>query len=647
MIVKRMASPLAEVKFVTGEIRKLIEGGASSEEIAVIAPEIEIYWPLLSFSFSEEGILSNKDLTCRLQSIPAVAWWISRIRLALSSFEYSDLESANYLMNPEVRIRFEKFEALYKKIIGSEDLDRNDEVRKAFSSSVSAEQNLSASEFLGFIAGFWHEGVLVEHLESVMREILKNTQHGMSFQLSAWFFWLEQIVSKMEMKVASGHRDGVQILNLSMADQSSLKYRFFIGLSENNFKPKKFSLISPKEVEKIYTDLGMHLSHQEQSQLEFEMRWLLSKKGSIDFLSFPMTDEKGQECSPHRIWMEAGGETHHVVDEPSLTRHDLLQLQDEGLQMKMRGVDSDEIPTRIRQIKKDLGLDETEDSFALMKGPSSFPSLSPSSLESYHHCAFKFAAEKIFGLLDPAEADLDSSYMTMGNLVHGLFEKLTLPPRRFDYSEAEISSMLEEIYTRISRQMKERGEFAGDPNFWPPLKNRILKIGQKFLEYEKSIQSELVEVVATEKKFSFEYEDIKWRGGIDRIDQIKGLGYVLYDYKSKNKDFEFKKWVTEKKLQLGFYAWALEKGFIEGLNPSMVAGAQYYIYKNFEKKGVDPTAPEAQKSLAEFYEKLETDMGVMKEALRAGLFPARPLDPEKTCQYCRWSQICRAQHLMT
>ncbi len=655
---RRMTSPLAEVKYVTAEIRKLLDSGVQANEVAVIAPEVEAYWPLLQFYLSEEGILANKDQTCRLQSIPVVTWWMSRIRLAISKFEYSDLENANYIMKPDVNIRFEKFEALFKRILESEDLARNSLVQKAFQRSFSSDQLLSLTEFLGFIASFWHENTSVEHLENLMREILQNartnTRQDISLQLGTWIFWLEQILAKMEIKVSSGYRNGVQVLNLSMSDQPALKHRFFLGLSENNLKSKKVMLISPQEIEKIFTDLGFHLSHHEQSQLDFELRWLLMQENVKNDLCFPMTELSGQEATPHRVWMENGGEKHHHVDDPDQTRHDLLQNQDDIVKVQERGFSLQDSQAKLVQIEKDLQLAITlaeEDYFPLQKQIQ----LSPSSLESFHNCPFQFAASKVFRLLDPAEADLDSSSLTTGNLVHGLFEKLTgfqnnsntdTVQRRFDYSEEEIGQFLEEIYNKISQGMSERGEYVGDRAFWPSLKKKVTKIGQRFLEYEKSIATPIVKVVEQEKKFSFEYEKIQWRGAIDRIDQIQGQGLVVYDYKPKNKSFEPKKWSEDKKLQLGFYAWAISRGLIQDLQDVEVVGAQYYIYKNFEKKGIDPTDADHAKLLTEFYSLLESDIQVMSAALLKGNFPAKPLDEDKTCEYCRWSQICRAPHLM-
>lgn len=643
--LRRLTSPLAEVKYVTAEIRQLLDQNIEAKEIAIIAPEIESYWPLLQFYFTEEGIPLHKDSTFRLQTVPNISLWMSRIRLAVQNFKYTDLENANYTFETEVHIRYEKFEALFKQLLDVEDLNRNSLIQKSFYRNLSLQQTLSSIEFLAFICSYWKEESSVEHLELVMKEVLKNIRTEISFQLESWIFWLEQIIAKSEIKYSAGLRDGVQLLNLSMADQLQLKYRYFLGITEANFKHKKISLISPKEVEKVYTDIGFHLTHQEQSHLEFELRWLLKQNSQKDELLFPMTEISGQETSPHRIWMELLNQRQHSVDIPGVTRHDELQTQNAQDILVERGIEKQSATIYLRQLKKDQAEADQlleEDLFPIEKQIQ----LSPSALESYQNCPFQFAASRIFKLIDPAEADLDSSYMTVGNLVHALFETLTEEPRRYDFTETELENILNTKYEKIKIFMSENGEYIGDQSFWTPLRNRLVKIGQRFLQYEKSQQTSLIQTKKTEQKFSFNYEGIQWRGAIDRIDQIQGKDLIVYDYKPKNKNYEFAKWEKNKKLQVGFYAWAIQKGLIEDLHDAAVIGAQYYIYRNFEKKGIEATDPDGKVKLAEFYLKLEKDISVMSEELKMGNFPAKPLDETETCQYCRWSHICRAPHLL-
>jgi len=643
--LRRLTSPLAEVKYVTSEIRQLLDQNIEAKEIAIIAPEVESYWPLLQFYFAEEGIPLHKDVTFRLQAIPNISLWMSRIRLAVQNFKYTDLENANYTFETEVHIRYEKFEALFKQLLDVEDLNRNALIKKSFYRDLSSEQRLSSIEFLAFISSYWKEESSVEHLELVMKEVLKNLRTEIHFQLESWIFWLEQIIAKSEIKYSTGVRDGVQLLNLSMADQLQLNYRYFLGITEANFKQKKISLITPKEVEKVYTDIGFHLIHQEQSHLEFELRWLLKQNSLKDELLFPMTEVSGQETSPHRIWMELLNQKQHPVDIPGLTRHDELQTQVAEDILTERGIEKLSAVSCLRQIKKDQAdFDQllAEDYFPIQNQIQ----LSPSALESYQNCPFQFAASRIFKLIDPAEADLDSSYMTVGNLVHALFETLTEEPRRFDYTDSEIEDILNAKYEKIKIFMAENGEYIGDQSFWTALRNRLVKIGQRFLQYEKSQQTSLIQTKKREQKFLFEYKGIKWRGAIDRIDEVQGKDLIVYDYKPKNKSYEFSKWDKNKKLQVGFYAWAIEKGLIEDLKDAAVIGAQYYIYRNFEKKGIEATDPDGKTKLSEFYLKLENDISTMSEELKLGNFPAQPLDEAETCQYCRWSQICRAPHLM-
>src|SRR5690606_15650407 len=60
---------------------------------------------------------------------------------------------------------------------------------------------------------------------------------------------------------------------------------------------------------------------------------------------------------------------------------------------------------------------------------------------------------------------------------------------------------------------------------------------------------------------------------------------LVVDYKtSHDSGKNFDNWIKRNQLQLGFYAWVVDRGFVEGLSPGQVGGAVTFSYKRFEKR---------------------------------------------------------------
>src|SRR5207253_3031441 len=59
----RLSGMLAEVKSTCSQIRAWLEAKVPPSQIAVIAPDIEMYWPVLSAYLEQEGIPFQKDLS--------------------------------------------------------------------------------------------------------------------------------------------------------------------------------------------------------------------------------------------------------------------------------------------------------------------------------------------------------------------------------------------------------------------------------------------------------------------------------------------------------------------------------------------------------------------------------------------------------
>ncbi len=630
----RFTGPLAEIKFLTLEIRKLLESGVPADAIAVIATDIESYWPMLEVFFKEEGIPYSKEGTYRIQSLPLVHWWLSRLRVASHSYEYPDLETSAFQNSP-LSLRFEKFSALFSNILDHEDLARDSSVLKAMTDESIPKEPIDLKYFIGVLTRLWPNEAPVAHFEMVLKELLSVNDSELKLKFIHWLFWLEQIVSKMELHRSSGNREGVQIISLSSADSVVFTHRFFLSLTESSFKGNGSQLVSSPEVEKIFRDTGFQLSSPETSAAQFQLEWLASQTHTNDYFLFPMTNFSGAMESPHPLWMQKSNNEKILITIPFANRLDSIMSQPSVEKLVQATHWTQQLSeSRALQMHERILQDCGEQALPPMV-LKEMPTLSASQFERYFQCPFKFAAGKLFHLLDEAQVDLDPDQRSLGSIVHKLFERLSFEPRKYDYEKSEICSMLDEISKKF---------ILGDPRLWPPLREKYTQLAFRFLKFEKETAVTRKLTSHRELKFKKSIDEFQWSGSLDRVDEQNDGTVVIYDYKSSDKSFGVKTWIAKNHLQLAFYAWLIKNHHIEELSGKTLTGALYYVYRDFKLRGVHPEEPKEQEALKENIFQIEQKMEILKSALKKGEFAPKPLTL-KECERCQWSQLCRAPHL--
>jgi ATP-dependent helicase/nuclease subunit B len=634
---KRFSGVLSEIKAAVEQTREWLDLGVTAERIALIAPDIEKYWPLLQPLLSAEGIPAAKDVTSRLQSLPAVAQWLSRLRLGARDVRYADLENALFPADQSNSLRFEEFYSLFAELMGAEDLKRHPMIEKAFQEQFSLQDEITRDEWLGSSLRCWPGKQNLEALEICFREILTNTEANLKMRVASWIHLLEQIIAKKEIRIVKAERSGVQLANLSSGDSLFITHRIFLGMTESMLKTSASSLLSPKEILTISSQLGFALEHPELSSLEFDLAWLSENRSVNSLYFYPQTGFSGGAEAPSALWLKRAEGSSSELSYPRKLRWDSL-LQSESFP-------SETLLGRKIEIKSPL-------------------QLSPSSIESYRKCAFTFASQKLFRLQDLPVMDLDVDRRTRGSLAHALLEKLGVEPRRFDWSSEELDQILETL-----KESLHLGKV--DSFIWAGLKERHIRLARKFLNFEKEWIQHFpqTKILAREKDFEFYWDTQekktaksgKWkiRGRMDRID-VDALGnLVLIDYKLTAGDYKnHPKWLEKNQLQLALYMLALEEGVIEGFDTAQVIGAFYYVLKNMDRhRGLK--LEEASGTLFDLDKKgnrisetkkqelLLSIKGIIQgvvENIQSGNFEPQPLEPEK-CGECNWKNLCRAPHL--
>jgi RecB family exonuclease len=640
----RFSGPLAEVKQAVAQVRAWLEEGIPATRIALVAPEIEDYWPILEPFLEQEGIPIQKDSVTRLQSWPEVSGWLARLRLRSGQVSYSDLEGG--LNTDDLRLRFEKFRSLYRNSLELEDLQQTRELERFFSLGGAPSEEVNLEEFMAWAARDWRADDW-EAFEILLKESLQSIPLAVKLGLDAWIGYFESLSVRKEVRLKPADLAGIALINLSSVEGSCFERRIFLGMTESNFRKTGTVLVGAHELNRLGWDFGFFLDHPEQNLMNFELEWALQTPAGEDLLFFPATGFSGSSEAPHPVWIRRGGsESVHL---PLPTRWDLIQGSSLPLDEKL---------------KRDLGQTESEGWAA----PAEMPRLSISALEKYRNCSFQFAAERLFHLLDLPERDLDLDARSKGSLAHKIFETLTEEPRRFDWTETELRELIDRLREEVRIEYR-------DGVFWEIDRERHVQLALRFLKFERKWREDFPQarIEAREKMFEFYFDPstetfsrektegaVLFKGAIDRIETDSAGWKLIVDYKTSHDSRKnFANWIRENQLQLGFYSWVVDRGFVEGLSAGEVGGAVTCAYRRFEKeKGF--VAPEIAGRLAPkvtpktasleakrgFYEEFETLLKSLLKDLLAGKIKALPLDDKRQiCDSCRWSRVCRAVHL--
>lgn len=642
----RFSGRVAEIKDAVAQVRIWLDQQVPIENIAIITPSFEMDFPVLEEHFRIEGVPLDRVSSRRVQTHRSLQKWTAKLRLWQKDFKYRDLLSS---FQDGTRLRSEKFEALFKKSAFKSDLARSSEIREAsegFLKETEQTDKLSLPDFFRHALQLWEENEY-QDLERIFESVSEATPGSANLSFGDWVEWTELQLSRLEVSPISEAGEKLAITALQNADSMAWTHRIFLSLVDQLPEKRGLALLTGDEVLRLGWTHGFFLPHPEQTLLQFELEWLLgegrgtTKNPGHDVFCFPVTDWQGKPTAPQPFVLQGLGDD-HSVKAPKLTRWDELQ----------RALDAP-------KMAEDQALPWAENL-----------DLSVSSVSNYLKCPFIFKAEKVFALKDPAMVDLELDPRSKGSLVHELFDKLLEAPINWNRSLDEIASILDELREKAT-------DFFLDQGLWAPLRKKWALMGFRFLQKEREWMNEYpkLKVLGREQAFKVSYDpktkswragdrissgEILFRGKIDRIDGVDGGGVLLYDYKSTVRpEHSFNKWLIEDELQMAFYSWLAEEGFVDPEWKGRVQGGIYYSLKELERKagfqhpdGVQTLFGEVRpkkfsdEGLDEVWQETRKRIENSAERIAAGDFAPNPVDI-KVCRGCRWRGLCRAPHLMT
>ena len=285
-------------------------------------------------------------------------------------------------------------------------------------------------------------------------------------------------------------------------------------------------------------------------------------------------------------------------------------------------------------------------------GTRDYP-VSPSALETWATCPYKFFLNRILGIAAPPEEEKDEmSASERGSLVHKILERFVREGKQTDNDLLELA----EAEFAIAEQ---RG-VTGYPLLWDMAKEDIRAGLQSFMAAEAVWLAGAATESSAEDSFGRGTEigeisvaiddlgEIWFRGKIDRIDMV-GDEVRVRDFKTGKPEPYFggasgrkadRTLANGRAMQLPVYVAAARKKYPD--LAVQISGSYCFPLADNNTHGV---APYTEDDRQEFF----TPLLAIVDAARRGIFPATPetagdSDQERgNCTYCDFNRLCPTQ----
>ena len=644
--VQKFSSPLNEIRFTVNKLRQDIDSGIRPQDLAVIAPRIEDYWPSLRGYLKKEGLSFQKGYACPFLSFPQIQKWFSCMELYSGNICFENLESA--FLSQKEEMNYSSLRLQYYHC------DRKDDLKKNPINNSQAQKKQTAQDFLKWALDLWNP-IIKKHPNLELDSKLKNNLASfISVFLRIkntpaepidWITAFEGFLSQSDFNLEKESSKGISFLSLNAAASAPAKKIYFIGLDHDSCSTPSDSIFSETEAEQISQELGFQCFPLDTRVKEYEIAGFVQCfQGEIS-LSYSTAGFDGSPLQPAKIWLlerknikkQAKENTPPLVKKP-LTVWDSIK--------RIKGESFSQISTAEEKIKA-----------ISLKEPLA---LSPSHIKDYIQCPFIFLSKKIFHLEDQPEINMDLKPAAKGHIYHILFQKII-----------ENKIQTEKDLLALIQSLKQELKVL-DSSVWNFYESLLLKKGVQFLQNESQNKKLLpdIQTIGTEVSFKGYWNlkkktlaregDILIRGRIDRIDLISSQ-ILIIDYKASDKSSKvISHWAGSGSslpdCQMPLYLQAVSAGLADAPK-KQISGAVYLSYKNFQSKGfilkdsefkrlntISKRSEYDEEKKNKILEKVNSIIQKYILLIQEGRFPANPLN-KKDCPKCYWRTICRAPHL--
>ena len=293
--------------------------------------------------------------------------------------------------------------------------------------------------------------------------------------------------------------------------------------------------------------------------------------------------------------------------------------------------------------------------------PTGSSTLSPSRLETWSACGFKYFLGYVLGLSEREDPEqiVDINPLDRGSAVHEALEIFMteaiangVPDPATPWSETD-RARLREIATATFATYEQRGRTGRDV-LWQQTKTDLLEMLDEFLTIDTQRRAATgTRPVGVEMVFGMRRETpvtlqlpggrpLSFRGMVDRVDRAESGAVHVYDYKT-GKGAKYKKLGDDPfgegtMLQLGLYAEAARARLGD---PALDVRTNYWMVDpavNGELHGYQWTA--------ELADRLIEVLDAIVEGIDGGVYPAVPGEwnnwrsTHDNCVYCDFNSLC-------
>lgn len=679
----RYSNQLAEIRATIKYIKQFVSQGISLSNIAIVAPDIEYLWPILSLQLTKENLLVNKPFVVSLHSSKEVMLWLARLRVATGGVSYPDLELI-FSSKLKKDTSYQKLKHAFSNFYSVKNYKNIQWSKGLLDESIDKKLEMDLTQFLDWAFSFWEEesdDVIFVKKQGKSGKANKNNningvwgqvyqvlrvEGGLGIKLSlySWLLYVEDLLSKKTSPLLRENLNGVSCYNIINSDNLEEEYVIVLDLCFESLKNIKPSILSFSQAVSLSEDLGVSLDASLVNPLEGVLKYLFQLKN------------KKIMCSWSAMSLEAKSQNASAffLEEYFLKNVETL-LCKEVLPSVFNQCDMEQIEYKSNQLKKkdDLSLSRIlyDRSFKEM-GPvkTSLESVSITNINRYIECPFVFFTEKILKLQDLPAWDLDMDVMSKGSLFHKLLE-LIITLNTVATGDQKL------LFDRLNQY--RQSSLHIDNSSWKIIKEHLVAIANDFIRLEKNqklispnLKVEFVEQslegVWSKEEQVFVANDLSKttkvssidlkkgflvKGKVDRIDR-DGDYVVMRDYKSSiSSRVGVKAWQEKQDLSLFLYY----KLWIAHGYQGKLLGAFYVDIKKLNSKGVWLTEKKEYDFLGlsrnskinnleqdKIFFELDQEVNVILADMLGGKFSPNPKEKKlqiKTCNSCKWSGLCR------
>ena len=266
---------------------------------------------------------------------------------------------------------------------------------------------------------------------------------------------------------------------------------------------------------------------------------------------------------------------------------------------------------------------------------------SPSMLNEYISCPYKFYMKYISNL-EPKKLEYeDEYYKDRGNFYHSILNNFyKYNPSYLSYSNELLKDkVLKEIQKYLEQLKLDKEEMQVSEHIYL---DTIVNLINGEIENRKSINKDFLPW-EFEKKYGKSIGKINLKGYIDRIDKSDDGEYIVIDYKSSSMS-NITSVKNLKDVQLPMYAYML--------SPQKTMGGMYYSIENgkvlipFISKNLinnkKLVGPMEKDEILKLYQDLEELIIKIDNDIKTGNFLVKPLSRD-SCTYCNYRNGCRVE----